>query len=61
MIYGFYITLEAPSFFSVGQCLLNAILPKDDLLKRHNIGGEYPVYGLPRVIHMDNAKEFRSN
>lgn len=25
MIYGFYISLEAPSYFSVGQCLLNAI------------------------------------
>ncbi len=60
MIYGFYITLEAPSFFSVGQCLLNAILPKDDTLKQYDIKGEWPVYGLPRVIHMDNAKEFRS-
>lgn len=61
MIYGFYITLEAPSFFSVGQCLLNAILPKDDFLKKYNISGEYPVYGLPQVVMMDNAKEFHSN
>jgi len=60
MIFGFYISLEAPSYFSVGQALLNAILPKDDLLKYHNITGEWPVYGLPRAIHMDNAAEFRS-
>jgi len=59
MIYGFYISLEAPSYFSVGQCLLNAILPKDDILKNQNVEGEWPVYGLPRAVHVDNAKEFR--
>ncbi len=60
MVYGFYISLEAPSYFSVGQALLNAILPKDDLLKMYNVKGEWPVFGLPRAVSMDNAKEFRS-
>ena len=60
MLYGFYISLEAPNYFSVGQCLLNAILPKDDLLKKYEVEGEYPVYGLPRKVHMDNGKDFRS-
>ena len=27
MIFGFYISFEGPSYFNVGQCLLNAILP----------------------------------
>lgn len=60
MIYGFYISLNAPSYFSVGQCFLNAVLPKDDFLNQHGITGEWPVYGLPRKIHMDNGKDFRS-
>lgn len=60
MMYGFYISLEAPSYFSVGQCLLNAILPKDDLLAKYKVEGEYPVYGLPRKVHMDNGKDFTS-
>jgi putative transposase len=60
MIYGFYISLEATSYFSVGQCLLNAILPKDDLLKQYQVQGEWAVFGLPRKIHMDNGKDFRS-
>lgn len=60
MVYGFYISLEAPSYLSVGQALLNAILPKDDLLKMYNVKGEWPVFGLPRAVSMDNAKEFRS-
>ncbi|OHE05421.1 DDE-type integrase/transposase/recombinase [Sulfurimonas sp. RIFOXYB12_FULL_35_9] len=61
MIYGFYISLEPVGFFSAGQCLLNAILPKDDMLKRLNVQGEWSLFGLPRKVHMDNAKEFRSN
>lgn len=60
MIFGFYISLEAPSFFSVGQCLLNGILPKDDFIKKLNVQGEWAIFGLPKVIFMDNAKEFRS-
>ncbi|WP_323596103.1 Mu transposase C-terminal domain-containing protein [Aliarcobacter butzleri] len=60
MIFGFYISLEAPSYFSVGQCLLNAILPKDDFMKKYEIKGEWPVYGLPKKVHMDNGKDFRS-
>jgi len=60
MIYGFHISLEPINFFSVGQCLLNAILPKDDFMRHCNVRGEWPVFGLPRKVHMDNAKEFRS-
>lgn len=60
MIFGFYISLEAPSYFSVGQCLLNAILTKDDFIRKYEIKGEWPVYGLPKKVHMDNGKDFRS-
>jgi putative transposase len=60
MIYGFYISLDPINFFSAGQCLLSAILPKEDFLKHTGINGEWPLYGLPRKVHMDNAKEFRS-
>ncbi len=60
MVYGFYISLEPVNYFSAGQCLLHAILPKDEILKENNISGEWPVYGLPRLVSMDNAKEFRS-
>lgn len=60
MIYGFYISLDAINFFSVGQCLLNAILPKDEFMRHCDVQGEWPVFGLPRKVHMDNAKEFRS-
>lgn len=60
MIYGFYISYEAPSFFSVGQCLLQAILPKDEILKKYEVNGEWAVFGLPQAVHMDNGKDFQS-
>lgn len=59
MVAGFYLSFEAPSFFNTGQCLLNAILPKETLLAKLGIEGEWPIYGLPKTIHTDNAKEFR--
>ena len=59
MIMGFYISYEAPSFFNTGQCILNMIMPKDDFLKQQNVNGEWGIYGLPREISTDNAKEFR--
>lgn len=60
IIYGFYISYEGPGFFNVGQCLLNAILPKDDLMKLYGIKGEWPIFGLPQAVYMDNGKDFRS-
>lgn len=60
MVYGFYITLDSPSFFSLGQTLTQAILPKDNFLKRLGITAPWEIYGLPKTIHADNAGEFRS-
>lgn len=60
MIAGFYLSLEPPGFFNTGQCVLNMILPKDDLLLKLGIEGEWPIYGIPNMIATDNAKEFRS-
>jgi putative transposase len=59
MITGFYISYEAVSFFNTGQCILNMIMPKDDFLKQQKVEGDWPIYGLPREISTDNAKEFR--
>lgn len=61
MIAGFYISMESPGFFGTGQCLANAMLPKDKLLKKYAVKSQWPVWGIPKMIHMDNAKEFRGN
>ena len=59
VIPGYYIGMDPPSALSTGLCLTHAILPKNNWLAKHNITTSYPVYGKPRKIHTDNAKEFR--
>jgi len=59
MIYGFYLTLDAPSFYSVGQTLYLGFSPKDKYLKDLGIDAKWEIYGVPNTIHLDNAAEFR--
>lgn len=61
MVAGFYVSFDPPGALSVGQCLANAILPKESWLAKHDIKGEWPCWGMPVRLHMDNAKEFRGN
>lgn len=61
VVYGFYLSLDPPSFFTVGQCLYIGILPKKEFLRRLGIDGEWNIWGLPKsmTLHVDNAREFR--
>ncbi|AMP12033.1 integrase core domain protein [Collimonas arenae] len=59
MVYGFYISFDPPGALSTGLCLAQAILSKDKWLAKHGIGTSWPCWGLPKTLHMDNAKEFR--
>jgi len=61
MVFGFYVTLQAPSFFSVGQTLYMGIMPKNNYLESLGIEGTWNIYGIPKsmTIHIDNASEFR--
>jgi len=59
MIYGFYLSLDDPSFYSVGQTLYLGFSPKDKYLKDLEIDSKWEIYGVPNTIHLDNAAEFR--
>jgi putative transposase len=59
MVQGFFVSLEPPSSLSVGMCLLHAILPKEQWLRDRSLPFTWPCYGFPRVVHADNAREFR--
>ncbi|WP_407539348.1 transposase [Deinococcus radiomollis] len=75
VVLGFYISLDSPSGFSVGQALSHAILPKDLWLARHqdsllSIVKEldpdieeltWPCWGKPVKLKVDNAREFWGN
>ena len=57
---GFYISLESPSTTSVGMAIRHAVLPKADWLQEREVEIDYPIYGIPDTLHLDNAKEFHS-
>ncbi len=57
---GFHLSLEPPSATSVALCLSHGALAKDSWLAERRIDAVWPVRGIPERLHLDNAKEFRS-
>jgi putative transposase len=62
MVAGFHVSLWAPSALSVSLVLSHAVLPKAQWLADRELQNlDWPAAGLPRLIHVDNAKEFHSD
>jgi len=61
MVTGYYLSFDPPSETSVAMCVAHAILPKEEWLILHKIDSKWPVWGIPRTIHVDNGADFRSN
>jgi putative transposase len=59
-VVGVYISFDAPSATAVALCMVNVLLPKDEFLKWLNLEGQWPVYGKPKLIYVDNGKDFHS-
>jgi putative transposase len=60
-VVGFGVSLESPSALSVSLVLSHAVLPKKSWLANRELQNlDWPMDGLPRLIHVDNAKEFHS-
>jgi putative transposase len=57
MVLGFYLTFDPPSTLSTGLALAHAFLPKDEYLRTQGVSGEWPCWGFPDVILVDNAAE----
>lgn len=60
MVAGLYISLDPPGVLGTGICLSNAILPKEDICAKYHLKSNWPLWGVMRNLHMDNAKEFKS-
>lgn len=61
MILGFFISLNAPSTLNYGLALAHAFLPKDNYLRKVNVKGEWPCWGTPDLILVDNAAELNGH
>src|SRR6516165_681924 len=60
MVTGFYVSLDPPSTLSVAMALTQAVLPKDLWLCDRELDLTWPACGLPELLHLDNAPEFKS-
>ena len=54
-VVGWTLTYEQPCIDAIQDALLNAITPKDSELTRLGIEGEWPCYGIPLQLSLDNA------
>ena len=61
IVTGYYLSFDAPSETSVALCVAQSILPKEEWLILHQCDAEWPVWGVPAKIHVDNGPDFRSN
>lgn len=61
MITGYHLSLDAPCVTSVGLCIINSILPKDDLLLKFDINSDWNIWGIMQTIFTDNGADFRAN
>jgi putative transposase len=61
VLLGYYLSLHVPSAVSVACALTHAVLRKDAFVKTLGLKvDDFPFNGVPAVIYMDNAAEFRS-
>ncbi len=60
VVLGYYLSLHVPNSISVASALTHAVLPKWEFLERLGLDKfSYPFFGVPQLLGMDNAKEFR--
>jgi putative transposase len=55
---GYYLGFEPPSYLAVMECLYHAIHPKDNVREKYGTEHDWPVYGIPATLVVDNAREF---
>jgi putative transposase len=60
IVLGMFVSFDAPSITSVCLTLTHACLPKSRWLEQRKITAAWDQWGLPAALHMDNAREFRS-
>lgn len=61
MVTGYYLSFDPPSETSVAMCVAQSVLPKDEWLLLHRVDAKWPVWGIPKTIHVDNGADFRSD
>jgi len=55
-----YLSMERPNAATVALLLTRVVLPKAAWLKTVGVDVSWPMHGIPQVLHLDNAAEFKS-
>ncbi|WP_319469990.1 Mu transposase C-terminal domain-containing protein [uncultured Pseudodesulfovibrio sp.] len=61
MVTGYYLSFDSPSGTSVAMCVAHSMLPKEEWLTLHAVDADWPVWGKPTTIHVDNGPDFKSD
>ena len=61
MVTGFYLGFDEPSVLRAGVCLSQSVFEKEAWLAARGVALAWPVSGLPRAVHVDNAGEFHAS
>lgn len=61
MIVGMYLSLQEPGYFNVSQCLFSIFTQKDNLLRKYGINTDWNIFGVPRIIGVDNGSDLVSS
>jgi transposase InsO family protein len=60
MPWGYYLSFDPPSAVSVMLCIRHGVLLKR-VQAKHQTQHDWPVFGIPAVVIVDNGKEFHSH
>lgn len=59
-VVGVYVGMDRPNAATVALLLTRVVLPKDGWLASLNVSVDWPMQGIPQLLHLDNAAEFKS-
>lgn len=59
-VVGLYVAMERPNAAIVALLLTRVVLPKTAWLQSLGIEADWPMNGMPKSLHLDNAAEFKS-
>ncbi|GAB7540446.1 transposase [Cupriavidus sp. 8B] len=55
-----YVGFDRPNAATVALLLTRMVLPKAPWLASRDVAVDWPMHGVPKVLHLDNAAEFKS-
>src|SRR4051794_1208764 len=59
-VLGLSVSFDPPSAAGVALALAQGVLPKTEWLADRGLDLTWPTHGLPRLLHLDNGREFHS-